>query len=373
MTQITLNRSSTSETRPGDPPRFAVLRFVWAFAMFALPLIATLAAANGATWLPYLPLIVVYAAIPVIDYAFNPKQPVEFDRQQAKDQPLARRAFDLPLLCLPAWFITLFTTLWLAQSFNGIIWVVCVVGLGVAGGIVAINPAHELIHRRSRWHRFAGGVLLSAVIYGPFKVEHLRGHHRWVGTKKDRASALRGQTIYSFAPQSLIGNFIGGYRHEQRRLQKNNLAWFHSEVWHWMGLSALIAISLYLLASWQAVAGFVLASLVAIFKLELINYIEHYGLHRKANSQGVIEPITAAHSWTCDTWFVNAILFNVQRHADHHANPGREYLALRDLSGAPRLPLGYASMVLLALVPPFWFAVMHPRLDQFECDIGKQH
>jgi hypothetical protein len=58
----------------------------------------------------------------------------------------------------------------------------------------------------------------------------------------------------------------------------------------------------------------------------------------------------------------NLFLYQLQRHADHHANPTRSYQALRDFDGAPQLPSGYATMIMLAYVPPLWFRVMNPRV-----------
>jgi alkane 1-monooxygenase len=366
MTPFTLERRSRAPSHDLSSQRFSITRFYFAFAVFALPILGTWAAVSGKPFLSVLPFLVVYLAIPLIDIAVKPKFQPQLNRQSDIDHLAANSVFDLPMLCLPAWLLTLFTTLWLTQSLSGFIWLACVIGLGIAGGISGINPAHEMIHRSNRFHRAAGGVLMAAVNYGPFKIEHIRGHHRWVGTAKDPASARRGQTIYSFAIQSLIGNIVGGYRLEQKRLKQQNLPWFYSEFWHWNAVSLAIAGLLYWLAGWQAVGGFYIASLAAIFKLELINYIEHYGLRRKQNAQGEFEPVSQIHSWNCNTWFIKAILFNVQRHADHHSFPSREYLALRDSPIAPQLPLSYASMVLAALVPSVWFRIMDARLDAYQ-------
>jgi alkane 1-monooxygenase len=363
MSEMTIERRSPNASEPRVINRFSVLRFTFAFAVFALPLFGTWAAKAGCSALSFLPFVVVYLMIPVIDVLVKNAQQPQLNRQSDIDHLANQPALDLPLLCILAWLFTLFATLWMTQSLSGPIWLACVVGLGVAGGISGITPAHELIHRGNKWHRAAGGLLMASVNYGPFKIEHIRGHHRWVGTPKDPATARRGQSFYSFFIQSLVGNYIGGYRFEKIRLKQQNLPWFHSEFWHWIFVSLGFALLLWLVAGWQAVGGFYIVSLAAIFKLELINYIEHYGLVRQQTAPGQYEPVSQLHSWNCNTWFINAILFNVQRHADHHAFPSRDYRALRDCPQSPQLPLGYASMVIAALVPPLWFYLMDNRIE----------
>jgi alkane 1-monooxygenase len=56
------------------------------------------------------------------------------------------------------------------------------------------------------------------------------------------------------------------------------------------------------------------------------------------------------------------LLYHLQRHSDHHANPIRRYQALRHVEDAPQLPTGYAGMILLAVIPPIWRRVMDHRV-----------
>ena len=68
----------------------------------------------------------------------------------------------------------------------------------------------------------------------------------------------------------------------------------------------------------------------------------------------------------------NIFLYHLQRHSDHHANPTRRYQTLRSIDGAPNLPSGYASMILLTLLPPLWRKVMDPRvLAHYDGDITR--
>jgi alkane 1-monooxygenase len=55
-------------------------------------------------------------------------------------------------------------------------------------------------------------------------------------------------------------------------------------------------------------------------------------------------------------------LFHLQRHSNHHAHPLRRYQTLRHADEAPQLPSGYATMVLIAMIPPLWRRIMDPRV-----------
>jgi alkane 1-monooxygenase len=125
------------------------------------------------------------------------------------------------------------------------------------------------------------------------------------------------------------------------------LAW-----WAWLGPKALV---FWLL---QGVVAFVL--------LELVNYIEHYGLQRQAHTSadGRVErePFGLMHAWNADHVVTNSLLANLQRHSDHHTHAWKPFNELTPAPHAPQLPTGYAGAILLAMVPPLWFALMHPRL-----------
>jgi alkane 1-monooxygenase len=114
----------------------------------------------------------------------------------------------------------------------------------------------------------------------------------------------------------------------------------------------------------QAVVGFSL--------LEVVNYLEHYGLARQRTATGRYEKVDARHSWNSDRTVTNVFLFQLQRHSDHHANPLRRYQTLRSFDSSPQLPAGYATMIVVALVPPLWRRVMdHRVLAHYGGDPGR--
>ena len=105
--------------------------------------------------------------------------------------------------------------------------------------------------------------------------------------------------------------------------------------------------------------------MIAAATLEVINYVEHYGLERRLIAPGRYERVTHRHSWNAPQRYTNWLLFNLQRHSDHHAVARRRYQVLRHHDDSPQLPAGYATMFVLALVPPLWRRVMNPRALAF--------
>lgn len=245
--------------------------------------------------------------------------------------------------------------------------------VGVLGG-VGINTAHELGHKRDSLERWLGKITLAQTFYGHFFIEHNRGHHVRVATPEDPASSRFGESFWAFLPRTVWGSLRSSWELEGQRLRRlgksplsirNDVlnAWLMSIVL-WGVLLAVFGWVLIPFIAIQAVLGFGL--------LETVNYLEHYGLLRQKTERGRYERCTPQHSWNSDHIVTNIFLYHLQRHSDHHANPTRRYQTLRSFDGAPNLPSGYASMILLALVPPLWRKVMDPKvLAHYDGDITK--
>jgi alkane 1-monooxygenase len=271
----------------------------------------------------------------------------------------------LTLLTLPAWIAVLAFSVWafVDLPLDAIGKAGWVLSTGILGGILAINPAHELIHKSSRLERTFGGMLLACVGYHGFKIEHLRGHHVLVATPQDASTARLGESVYRFVPRALFLNTRNAWRLEAARLRASGrrIVSPHNEMIRWTALwLALLAA----FGSWLGTGGaafFVLQGLAAAASLEVINYVEHYGLRRREVSQGRYERATHLHSWNASQRLSNWLLFNLQRHSDHHAHAGLRYHVLRHRDDSPQLPAGYATMFVLALIPPLWRRVMDPR------------
>jgi alkane 1-monooxygenase len=232
--------------------------------------------------------------------------------------------------------------------------------LGLVTGSIGITFAHELGHRRSLSDRLLAHGLMGAVGYGQFMIEHYRGHHTRVCTPDDPATARLGESLYAFVLRTVRGQFLSAWRLERDRL---STAWSIRNVllWH-VALAAAIPIVLFQTLGTNAAWLWIGQALVAIWQLESVNYIEHYGLQRKRLADGSYEPVGPLHAWNTYARPSNWLLVHLQRHADHHMLQGRPFQLLRAFAPCNELPTGYAGCIMLAMVPPLWFRVIHKRL-----------
>jgi alkane 1-monooxygenase len=308
--------------------------------------------AIGAAWMP---LAIAFALIPLIDaWVGRPRH------RRAQPLPLARW---IPRTQIIFQSVLIVNAVRIAPSLAPTELIVFGLAVGTITGGIGITIAHELGHRASRLDRAIARALLVMVGYGHFIVEHVRGHHVRVGTPDDPATAPRGMHVYRFIGRSVVGSFLHAWRLEALRLQTTARGAWHPANWVLTGTLASLAL-VALAFVFGGAAGallFVLQAAWAIALLEVINYVEHYGLERKRIGDRY-EPVRPEHSWNADFAVSNWVLFNLQLHSDHHARMRRSYEELQSIATAPQLPAGYPAMVLLALVPPAWFAAMEPRL-----------
>ncbi|MCQ0033740.1 alkane 1-monooxygenase [Burkholderia glumae] len=235
--------------------------------------------------------------------------------------------------------------------------------LGAATG-VSINTAHELGHKTHRGERWLAKLTLAPVAYGHFFVEHNRGHHVRVATPPDPASARFGESFWAFLPRTVAGGIASAWRLEARRLRQDGRSvWSpRNEVLHAWAISvALWGVALACCGP-RVIPFLLIQAAYGASLLEVVNYVEHYGLGRRRLPNGRYERCSPEHSWNSNHVVTNLFLYQLQRHADHHAHPTRPYQALRHFAHAPQLPSGYATMILLAYLPPLWFRVMNPRV-----------
>jgi alkane 1-monooxygenase len=236
--------------------------------------------------------------------------------------------------------------------------------MGILCGIYGINVAHELGHRAKRWERDLARVLLLSSLYMHFIIEHNRGHHHRVATPEDPASARYGEWLYAFWLRSIVFGFESAWRIEAKRQRKEGHApygWRNEMLQALVWQGALIA-AIALVFGPTATLAFLGAALVGILLLETVNYIEHYGLRRAQDAKGHYRRVQHVHSWNSDHRLGRLTLFELTRHSDHHWKASRPYQVLRSVDLAPQLPTGYPGTMLLSLVPPLFFAVMHPRI-----------
>ncbi len=243
------------------------------------------------------------------------------------------------------------------------------VGLGILSGAVGIVYAHELMHQSSRVERWLGDILMAMALYGHFRSEHLLVHHRYIGTPRDPVTARYNESFFRFFPRVLRQCLRSAWGAEAGRLIRKGHSAFHrsNPFWRYAALQSGFFALAALIGGWVGVALFLLQAFVAIWQLELVNYIEHYGLTRKHLGEGKYEHTRPHHSWNASHTATNWFLINLQRHSDHHFKPDRRYPLLQNFgaSEAPQLPYGYAVMGFLAMIPPLWRRRMNPLVRRW--------
>ena len=342
-------------------------RWLWAMSVFypLQPLVGIwLHSLSGNEFWLLMPLLLNFGLGPIIDWALGE------DRNNPPDAVIMQLDRDryyrrLTYAAVPLHFVTLVGAAWYASTQGLSVW--GLIGLAIVTGMasgLAINSGHELGHKNSRIEKLLAKLILAVPAYGHFTINHNLGHHRNVSTPGDHASARMGESIYKFAVREIPGALREAWTIERDRLQRRERSFWHpnNQILQSYYLTALLNIALIVWLGWVMVPFLLLHHASAYWQLTSANYIEHYGLLRKQDENGKYERCEPRHSWNSNHVFSNLVLFHLERHSDHHANPLRRYQALRHFDDAPQLPNGYFGVYLLAYVPVLWFRVMDKRL-----------
>ena len=271
----------------------------------------------------------------------------------------------LTYLFAPLQYVGFFWSMWMVATAE--LSLFARIGLtltaGAVGGIGIAN-AHELGHKKERIERRLAKVVLAQTGYGHFVVEHNRGHHARVATPEDPASARLGESFWTFLPRSVIGAARSGWRLESARLRHKGRSPFRldNDVLNAWLLTVALFTAMTAVLGVGVLPFLVLQAVYGCSLLEVVNYLEHYGLLRQKDDSGRYERCRPRHSWNSDHIVSNIVLYGLERHSDHHANPTRRYQTLRTFDEAPQLPSGYGLMIALAYVTPLWRRVMDPRV-----------
>jgi alkane 1-monooxygenase len=239
-------------------------------------------------------------------------------------------------------------------------------GMGVISGTVGINYSHELMHQKSKLERWLADLLLASVLYSHFRSEHLRVHHLYIGTPRDPVTARYNEGFHRFFPRVLAQSITSSWDAEKAMLARRSLPVTHASnpFWRYGPLQLGMIVLAFVIGGWVGAALFLYQAFVAIWQLELVNYIEHYGLTRRHLGEGKYEHVLPRHSWNADHTASNWLLINLQRHSDHHYKPGRRFPLLQTYTEAeaPQLPYGYPVMTAAAMIPPLFKRIMNPRV-----------
>jgi len=273
----------------------------------------------------------------------------------------------ITVIWAPLQFVTLYSVLWYVTTTGHLSgWELfgLFFGMGVMTGTIGINYAHELAHQKPKFERWCADILLAMVLYSHFRSEHLLVHHRYVGTPKDPVTARYNEGFHRYFPRVLRQQPVSAFRAEAAMLARKGLKWHHrsNPFWRYAALQLIFLTLAVWVGGGLGLVLFILQAVIAMWQLELVNYVEHYGLTRKHLGDGKYEHVLPRHSWNASQLASNWLLINLQRHSDHHYKPDRRFPLLQTYSkdDAPQLPYGYPVMTMTAMIPPIWRRIMNP-------------
>lgn len=330
---------------------------------YAAPLSAILGLYLKGWWAPGA-MYVGFLIIPLIEGLFYSNIGIEGSPVEKRSPAL----FNLFLyLNIPLLYFILFYYFYTIQHHPELSWteqMALMVNVGLIIGTSGINVAHELGHRKERYHHWMSWILLLPALYLHFFIEHNRGHHRNIATTDDPATALRGEPIYAFWWRSIKNSYLHAWKLEAERLKLKHqrMISIHNLMLKFQLVTLGYLITIGMLFSIHIMIMAILVGLIGVLFLESVNYIEHYGLLRKINADGTPGPIHEGLSWDADQPLGRIFLYELTRHADHHTNATIPYQDLKPKVQSPKLAYGYPASILLALVPSWWFSVMDKRL-----------
>ena len=309
------------------------------------------------------PFIWVFILVPIIDLVlpYLSKQDVDL-----KENMLHNFSILIILPCIL--FLIVFGLIVVSDSSISLL-VAAALGaaVGMSGGSIGITTAHELIHRQNKYMRGIGVLLLVLCCYGHFRIEHVYGHHKNVATKEDPATARKGENFYFYFIRCVINSVISSWNIEKNILDKKNINTLNlqNRMLHYFILEIIFLFIAFFIAGINGLIFVIFHSFVSITLLELVNYIQHYGLERKIQN-GKYERFTDHHSWNSRHISANWSTFNLGLHAEHHQSASKPYPLLSQEEKVIEMPANYSIMLIMALIPPLWFFIMDRKIDKLK-------
>jgi len=235
---------------------------------------------------------------------------------------------------------------------------------GLLMGSALTIPAHELVHHKKKktdW--IMGNIMMAFTCDNAFAIEHVHGHHKNVGLASDPSTAKRGEGLFRFLFNASFLEHRDGWKIEISRLRKRGfMLWgFHNRMLQGYTSSTLIMVIAYYISGFAGLIIFLGITIFAKIFLEVVNYMEHYGLVRAPGT-----PVALRHSWNTNRRLSSVLLYNLTRHSHHHEQGSLEFWKLRPYPDAPEMPYGYlTTLYLVAFFPWIYRRMMEPRLEDW--------
>jgi alkane 1-monooxygenase len=353
-----------------------LIRKVAFFTAFIIPALVILGFYLDGFW-NYLAIFFSFVFIPILDQLIG----TDTSNMEENESKIAGEEFYYRFVTYVWAIVQVVFIIWGAFAVStgnlntGFEWFGFILSFSLVTGGIGITVAHELGHKKPAFERSLGKILLMTVCYMHFYIEHNRGHHVLVATPEDPATARKNESFYTFWIRSVFHGYAHAWKLETESLNRKNKSTISlSNEMIWFGLLPVLFCGALTLAfslrlghfAWTIPLFFFTQSFLAFTLLELVNYVEHYGIMRKQLAPGKYERVNPLHSWNASHLLSNFFLFQLQRHSDHHAFAYKRYQVLNHYDASPQLPFGYPTMIMMALVPPLWFSTMNKRLEHWQ-------
>lgn len=335
------------------------------FLVYLTPLVVIISIASNGIW-TYFAVFILFGLLPFLELFTKGST----ENLSAVEEEIAKKdkIYDLLLYGLvPVQYAILVFFLYRLSEFNlttaetiGI-----TLSFGLSCGILGINAAHELGHRATLHEQLMSKMLLLTSLYMHFFIEHNRGHHKNVSTDNDPASSRYGETVYAFYFRTIWGSWMSAWHLEKVSLKKNKIPFWsiQNEMLRFQFIQTGFVLAIGLIVGWKVMLLFIAGAMIGFLLLETVNYIEHYGLRRRKQGDKY-ERTLPIHSWNSNHPLGRLVLLELSRHSDHHYMASRKYQLLRHFDESPQMPTGYPGMILLSLIPPLWFMLIHKEIEK---------
>ena len=331
---------------------------VYLFFPLALIISSSLGILISPQW-AFTPFVWVLVIVPIIDFILPNLNNKDENLNETKLHNLAL------IIILPGiLFLIVFGLINLSNSSMTYLSAAAIgASVGMSGGSIGITTAHELIHRSNKYIRGVGIMLLVLCLYGHFRIEHIYGHHKNVATRDDPATARKGENFYFYFIRCVVMSFVSSWKIEKDLLNKKdmNTLSINNRIIHYFVIEILFLFVAYIVAGLHGIIFVLFHSFVSILLLELVDYIQHYGLQRKKVNEKY-ERYNEIHSWNSRHSSANWSTFNLGLHSKHHKTASKHYPLLSQDKQQMEMPVNYSMMIAMALLPFVWFKVMDPKL-----------
>jgi len=317
---------------------------------------------------PFIAIWIFFGIFPILDQILSMDLQNPTKEQQKELKNMVRFKIPLILTISLDWILLFWGIREIIKNEHGYLYNLGILLIMIVFEGASINTSHELNHKIKKFDNIFGTLNLSKAFYMHFLIEHNQGHHRNVATYDDPASSRLNESIYKFFPRTVFCTYISAWEIENKNcFEKYETAftWKNRMIYFTVAI-LLFPVLFYCLFGLLGMLLQIIIGIGSFLLLEIVNYIEHYGLERKKLENGNYENVNNTHSWNAPHRMTNYILFKLQRHSDHHENALKPYQILCTHEDSPLLPNGYALCMLLALYPKLWFKIMNPLIEIYK-------